>query len=97
MVDWLTVEKLTGFCCEHVDRFNPSTPQLLYVLPLMLKEPFLAPQTAAIAAECPVSTNDSVARDDDAEHVFAVGAADGAAHFLVAELLRHPGVGTGFA
>src|SRR5687768_9172634 len=65
--------------------------------PLVVEQPFLAPQAAAVAAEGAVGANDAVAGDDEAKHVRPIGTAHGALGVGDAELPGHPAVRARFA
>src|ERR1700680_1219865 len=62
----------------------------------MVEQPFLAPQSTAITAERAIGANDAMTWDDDAHHVFAIGATDRATHLNIAQSLCHPGIGSRF-
>src|SRR5438128_12338423 len=61
---------------------RPPGPSLL-----VLKQPLLAPQPAAIAAKVAVGANHAMTRDDDGQAVAAIGSTDGAHGARVADLL----------
>jgi hypothetical protein len=58
--------------------------------PLVIEQPLFAPQSTAIAAERSVGANDAMTRNDNANHVCAIGASDSASGVAVAKTLRHP-------
>src|SRR5205085_6847768 len=62
------------------------------VAPLVIEQPLLAPQAAAVTAQRAVSANDAVARNDDANHVRAIRATNRPAGVFVAKPFRHPGI-----
>ena len=64
---------------------------------LVVEQPFLPPQAAAVTTERSIRSNDAMARDNDADHVLAIGAPNRAAHLDVAEFLRHPRIRARFA
>src|SRR6266496_388445 len=64
---------------------------------LMLEQPFLAPQTAAVSAQGAVSADHAVTRDDNADHVRAVRAANCSTRVFISQALRHPGIRACFA
>ena len=77
--------------------FAGRTPYLIatcvstvHVALLVIEQPFLAPQAAAIAAESSIGTNDTMARDDDANHVGAIRAANRATRIFITQALCHP-------
>src|SRR5438094_470284 len=79
-----------------------STPQPLNYSPsqhfsFVIEQPFLAPQSTAVAAQRSIRSNDAMTRNNDADHVLAVGATDCASHLDIAELFCHPGIGTRLA
>ena len=78
------------FCYHHsLVTFLPT--------PLMVEQPFLSPQSTAVAAERAIRANDAMTRNHDANHVRAVRATDGATRVLVSEPSRHPRIRTRFA
>ena len=76
------------------DHYSLSTSR---IAPLVIEEPFLAPQTAAVPAERAVGANNAVARDDDANHVRAIRATNCATRIFIAQALCHPRIRTRFA
>src|SRR5262249_18423634 len=64
---------------------------------LVIEQPFLAPQTAAVAAERAISANDAVARDDDADHVRSIRATNCPTRIFIAQTLCHPRIRTRLA
>jgi hypothetical protein len=64
---------------------------------LVIEQPLLAPQAAAVPAERPVGSNDTMARDDDANHVRAVRATNRASRIFITQTNCHPGIRTRFA
>src|SRR4029453_10535153 len=65
--------------------------------PLVIEQPFLAPQTATVSAERPVGSNYAVAGDDDANHFRTVCATNCATRIFIAQALCHPRIRTRFA
>src|SRR5438270_11019989 len=63
----------------------------------MVEQPFLSPQSTAVAAERAIRANDAMARNHDANHVRAVRATNGATRVLISELSRHPRIRARFA
>src|SRR3954454_6959899 len=59
---------------------------------LVLEQPFLAPESAAVTAQRSVRADDAVTRNDEAKHVRAIGAPDRAACSGNSESIRHPGI-----
>ena len=75
---------------RNLCRSNETRLSTACVALLVVEQPFLAPQTAAVSAERPIGANDSMARNDDANHVRAIGATDCTARILIAQALCHP-------
>ena len=72
-------------------RFQMSRDgSLLLVAPLVIEQPLLPPQSAAVTAKCAIGADDAMTRDDDANHVRAVRAANSPARIYIAEAFRHP-------
>ena len=67
------------------------------ISPLVIEQPFLAPQTAAVPAERAIRSNHPMARDDDANHVRAIRATNCATRIFIAQALCHPRIRTRFA
>ncbi|HEY1583341.1 MAG TPA: hypothetical protein VGF73_09620 [Chthoniobacterales bacterium] len=59
----------------------------------MIEQPLLPPEPSAVTAKRTIGADHAMAGNDDAHHVRAVRAADGAARSGAAELLGHPGIG----
>ena len=57
----------------------------------MVEEALLAPEAAGVAVERAVGVDHAVTRDDERDHVRAVGAADGARGLRHADAGRHLG------
>src|SRR5438128_10717627 len=68
----------------------PSDRLLVHKTPLVFEQPFLTPQTAAVTTERTIRSNDAMTRNNDANHVLAVGASDCATHLNIAKFFRHP-------
>src|SRR5438046_555622 len=77
--------------------FLPTSSFVLRHFLLVIEQPFLSPQTAAVTTERAISANDTMTRNHDTNHIRAVRATDSAACVLISELLRHPRIGTRFA
>ena len=60
---------------------------------LMLEQPSLAVEAAAVAAQAAVGADDAVAGDDDRDRVLAVGPADGPARARLTDAPGQLGVG----
>src|SRR5207247_6731732 len=65
--------------------------------PLVIKQPLLAPQSAAVTAQRAISANNAMTWDSDANHVGAVGTTNGSTRVFISELLRHPRIRTRLA
>src|SRR5436309_14794123 len=65
--------------------------------PLVIKQPLLAPQSAAVTAQRAISANNAMTWDSDANHVGADGTTNGSRRVFISELLRHPRVRTRLA
>src|SRR5262249_61420704 len=86
--------RVTG-CAPAIFRSQGS--RSLYPPLLMVEQPFLPPQTAAVPAERPVSSNHAVARDDDANHVSAIRATDCTTRIFISQAFCHPRIRTRFS
>src|SRR5439155_348210 len=75
----------------------PSDQLLVHKTPLVIEQPFLSPQAAAVAAERTIRSNDAMTRDNDTDHVLAIGPPDRATHLNIAKFLRHPRIRSRFA
>src|ERR1700681_4659041 len=73
------------------------TTSFLLTLPLVIEQPFLAPQSAAVTAERAIGANDAMTGDDNANHVGPVGTSDRAARGRNSQTLGHPGIRARFA
>ena len=71
------------------DNLMPN-PESLLPFPLVVEQPFLPPEAAAVAAERAVGADDAVAGNDNGKHVRAVRSADGASGIGYPEALCHP-------
>src|SRR6266550_2763985 len=81
------------------DRASPLSldRSLAHKTPLVIEQPFLAPQPAAVTAQRTVGANDAMTRNNDADHVLAIGPAHRATHLDITEFFRHPRIRARFA
>src|SRR6201981_2825159 len=92
----MSLEKHSG-----MSQFLTTSDHLSFVVfrpaTLMIEQPFLAPQTAAVSAERAVGSNHAMTWNDDANHVRSIGATNCATRVFIAEAPGHPRIGTRFA
>jgi len=95
-------ETITPLENELVTRRNPITNHFSFItIPehslLVIEQPFLTPEAAAVTTERTIRSDDAMTWNNDGEHVLAIGATDCAAHLDITQFLRHPRIRARFA